>query len=759
MDIPPSLHAVAERVAAQAHDTATRDRLAAGWRHGQEPDEAESIDPRLVPFTRLPEADQLAARDAALTLLRALTELGYEVTSGRPGEAGSERGVDELLRQIDRLAGTAGEAGALLRIWSSRRDDDPVWRSDVEPYRRLAQRCLKIGVPNIAIEIARAGREVSIRGPGGEEARPWERDAVLRKIEGVALARNDCPQLAVPLLEALKAEGSPDEETLGTLAGACKDIALAAADPERGRLLDRAITLYQEAHERTGGTWTGINVASLLTLRGHTAAAWDWAERVRGQCHRELATLEADGGDRYWVLATLGEAALNLGDWAEAEASYRRAHHGAARRYGDILETRRQAELLVGHLGGDRSLPAGWLPIPKVVIFTGHMIDRPGRPRPRFPEAAVDRVAATLREWLGRQGEVIGFSSAACGSDILFQEIVHALGGETHVLLPYDEESFCRESVQAVDPPVPIPGRPSWQRRYLDVLARASHVVMASAEKMRSDGVSYAYTNEIMHGLGLMKARQLGTEVVGLAVWDGRPGDGRGGTASTVAEWRMAELPVHVVNLGPEALGRADAPAFMPVLTVDAIPTASPPVGGDDNPILAMLFADAVGFSKLTEPQVPLFVRHCLGPIGELITSRYRESIIVRNTWGDGLYIVFTTVDAAGRFALDLAELMAATDWRALGLPADLALRIALHAGPVYRCTDPVTGQLACTGTHVSRAARLEPRTPPGAVYASEAFAALAAVAKVDAFTCDYVRQLSWAKHYGTFPTYVVRRA
>ena len=66
MDIPPSLHAVAERVAAQAHDTATRDRLAAGWRHGQEPDEAESIDPRLVPFPRHPEADQLAARDAAL---------------------------------------------------------------------------------------------------------------------------------------------------------------------------------------------------------------------------------------------------------------------------------------------------------------------------------------------------------------------------------------------------------------------------------------------------------------------------------------------------------------------------------------------------------------------------------------------------------------------------------------------------------------------------------------------------------------------
>ncbi len=759
MDIPNSLHAVAERLAAQAHDTATRDRLAAGWRHGLEPDEAKRIDPRLVPFTHLPEADQEVARDAALTMLRAMTELGYDVTAGRLWEAQSEGGVDDLLGRIDRLAGTAGEAGALLRIWASHRDDDPVWRGDAEPYRRLAQACLKIGVPNIAIEIARGGREVSIRGQAGEEARPWERDAVLRRIEGLALARSGCPHLAVPILESLKAEGSLDEETLGTLAGACKDIALAAADPDRGRLLDRAIERYREAYDCTGGTWSGINVASLLTLRGHSAAAREWAERVRGQCLRELAALEADGGDPYWVLATLGEAALNLGDWSEAEASYCRAHREAARRYGDVLETRRQAQLLIAHLGGDESLPKRWLPIPKVVIFTGHMIDRPGRPRQRFPEPLVDRVAATLREWIGRQGEVIGFSSAACGSDILFQEIVHELGGGTHVLLPYEEESFCRESVERAEPPVPIPGRPSWRGRFHDVLARASHVVLASAEKMRSDGISYTYTNEIMHGLALIKAQQLDTELVGLAVWDGQPGDGAGGTAATVAGWREAAMPVHVVDLGPETIGSVNAPTLLPVATVDAIPTTPSPVGSDDNPIVAMLFADAVGFSTLTETQVPLFVRHCLGPIGELVATAYRDSIVVRNTWGDGLYVVFTTVLEAGRFALDLADLMAATDWLRLGLPADLTMRIALHAGPVFRCVDPVTGQLACTGTHVSRAARLEPRTPPGAVYASESFAAMAAVARVDSFTCDYVKQLSWAKHYGTFPTYVVRRA
>ena len=40
----------------------------------------------------------------------------------------------------------------------------------------------------------------------------------------------------------------------------------------------------------------------------------------------------------------------------------------------------------------------------------------------------------------------------------------------------------------------------------------------------------------------------------------------------------------------------------------------------------------------------------------------------------------------------------------------------------------------------VSRAARLEPKTPPGQVYASEAFAALAAIERVSDFTCEYVK-------------------
>ncbi len=57
----------------------------------------------------------------------------------------------------------------------------------------------------------------------------------------------------------------------------------------------------------------------------------------------------------------------------------------------------------------------------------------------------------------------------------------------------------------------------------------------------------------------------------------------------------------------------------------------------------------------------------------------------------------------------------------------------------------------------MNRAARVEPITPPGHVYATEAFAALSAAAGVTAFTCDYVGQTPLAKGYGAFATYRVR--
>jgi hypothetical protein len=79
----------------------------------------------------------------------------------------------------------------------------------------------------------------------------------------------------------------------------------------------------------------------------------------------------------------------------------------------------------------------------------------------------------------------------------------------------------------------------------------------------------------------------------------------------------------------------------------------------------------------------------------------------MKNTWGDALYFVFSKVQQAGNFALELCDLIQNTDWSAKGLPEDLNLRIALHAGPVYRHINPITGHTDYIGTHVSHTASM----------------------------------------------------
>ncbi len=93
-------------------------------------------------------------------------------------------------------------------------------------------------------------------------------------------------------------------------------------------------------------------------------------------------------------------------------------------------------------------------------------------------------------------------------------------------------------------------------------------------------------------------------------------------------------------------------------------------------------------------------------------------------------------------------------DWESAGLPAATQyIRVALHAGPAYDCVNPVTKLRDFTGAHVSRAARIEPITPPGQVYASQAYAALCECFQLSQYVCEYVGQLPLAKGYGTYPT------
>ena len=67
-----------------------------------------------------------------------------------------------------------------------------------------------------------------------------------------------------------------------------------------------------------------------------------------------------------------------------------------------------------------------------------------------------------------------------------------------------------------------------------------------------------------------------------------------------------------------------------------------------------------------------------------------------------------------------------------------------------------MTGAPLFTGPHTSRAARIEPVTPPGQVYASSAFAAVAAASGVRGLRLQYIGRMPLAKGYGLLGLYHV---
>ncbi|MGH8106748.1 MAG: adenylate/guanylate cyclase domain-containing protein, partial [Arenimonas sp.] len=249
----------------------------------------------------------------------------------------------------------------------------------------------------------------------------------------------------------------------------------------------------------------------------------------------------------------------------------------------------------------------------------------------------------------------------------------------------------------------------------------------------------FAYGSFVAMGLAVLRARFLDADVLQMAVWDGVETQGMAGTGFDVRTWRNAGRGLEVITPAPGGKPTVSSATVVPVV-------------GGQRELKAMLFGDVRGFSKLTESQIPAFVKHVLGALGEVL-ARYGERVLYRNTWGDGLFVVLSDAPVAARCALELQAAMAMIDLEACGLPDTLALRLGGHFGPVFETTDPVLHLTNYFGAHVSRTARIEPVTPPGEVYVTEQFAARLAL-EPNAYACDYVGQIPAAKSYGTMRMY-----
>ncbi|BAY10613.1 TRAFs-binding domain-containing protein [Calothrix sp. NIES-2098] len=718
-----------ELLAKNTHEIWAQQRIAEGWKYGLQRDDLRKEHPGLIPYEELSESEKQYDRNTALGVIKMLLALGYRIegeTTSLPDEQ-QEQQLAVMLKNLQESSEL--NLSSLLAIG---RETIKIKLHSPDIYIALGETILQLGEPLMAYDVITEG------------LKNWQNNLRLKQLLALALARSGATLRANSLLLELVEAGESDRETISILARTHKDLYLQATTPqEKQRHLELAAQRYQQAYQLTDDYYPGINAATMNLLRGDEATAREIAAQVREQC---LQQSEKD----YWQLATLGEAALILRGWSEAETWYKRAIEVGKGRLGDISSTRRNAKILLEYLEGDTQRLQEWFKLPRAVVFSGHIIDRPGRSIPRFPPELEAQVYRAIRDRLLALDAKIGYASVACGADILFLEAILELNGDIHIVLPYDREEFIKYSVDIIP-------HSNWKQRCEKLLARANEVITCSNRKLENSQVLYEYANCVVHGLGKMRAEVLDTELIHLAVWDGKPGDGSGGTAWAINTWQAWGYEVEIIDL--ESMLKASAtnnnlsPDWQTEINIE--PESSN--NGESREVMALLFADVVKYSNLTESQIPQYVEYFLGSVAELeAQSSYKP--LVKNTWGDALYYVFPSVTDAGNFALDLCELIQQIDWLEKGLPENLNLRISLHAGPVYQYVNPVTKDISYIGTHVNYAARIEPITPPGKVYTSQAFAALACALGVEDFTCDYVGQIPFAKGYGTFPTYHLRR-
>jgi class 3 adenylate cyclase/tetratricopeptide (TPR) repeat protein len=553
----------------------------------------------------------------------------------------------------------------------------------------------------------------------GLEEHPSDRWLQHRAV--LALARSGAPEAAQQRFAdyGLHAEATHDEDVAALEARIAKDLALG------GRVsASAAAALYEAIYARTGGYYTGINAATLRLLSGDEAAARRLATTVLGQ-------IPDDGS--YYAAATEGEAHLVLGNEPAAAAALRRAADVNAGDYAALATTRQQLQLVCDQLGIDRAMLAP-LRGPTVLHFCGHRI-APAGTHGRLDDEDAPLVAEQIRQVVIERRVGYGYGALASGGDILCAEALLDAGAQLCVVLPYDRDEFVRESV--------APAGGDWVARFEACLAAAARVVFATEDAYLDDDVLYRHSTELAMGLALLHARHLGSDAIQLAIWDGQPAEGEAGTAIDVARWQASGQST--LAIAPPDRGPRPAPA--PATTAE-------PFG---RIVRAMLFADIRGFSKLSDQQLRPFTEHVLGALAAVL-DQYGDAVSHRNTWGDGLYVVMREPETAAGCALDLQDAITRIPMEAHGLPAELALRLGAHVGPVVPIQDPILGSMGFGGSHVSRTARIEPVTPPGAVYVTEAFAAALELAARRDFTCAYAGQVPAAKDYGRLRMYRLQR-
>ncbi|UFS72105.1 hypothetical protein LPW11_07905 [Geomonas sp. RF6] len=401
-------------------------------------------------------------------------------------------------------------------------------------------------------------------------------DAEMLRSKALALGRLKKHSEAKEILRSLLREDPSDAETLAHLGRVGKEAwvsgwrregiapaqMLVEAALEDG-LLREAICTYSAAflHDPCH-YYSGINAITLSHLLAHVSGT----EKPPEQCAlmeggvrwaiRSALSRETVQEKDYWARASLGDLELLASDTSVVERAYRDAVAVADGNWFDI-DCSRQQLLLLKDLNFRavqveaalriferemEKLVEPWRP-QKVFLFSGHMIDAPGRAEPRFPpekeEVARGAIAAEL-DRLGAMASDLAICGGACGGDILFAEEALKRGLRVNVRIPFPKGEFLERSVAFAGE--------QWVDRFQALKEHKKSKLLVLPEELGPTPVG-ANPYERNNLWQLYYALSWGPEKVQLiALWDGKAGDGRGGTKHMCDSVRKRSGDVHVIE-------------------------------------------------------------------------------------------------------------------------------------------------------------------------------------------------------------------
>lgn len=182
---------------------------------------------------------------------------------------------------------------------------------------------------------------------------------------------------------------------------------------------------------------------------------------------------------------------------------------------------------------------------PYYIVFSGHRIDTPGRPKPRFPAASEPAAAEMIDDALQAEIERIGsasvqgIASGANGGDILFLEACAAHGIPATICLALPKDEFVAASV--------ADGGDDWVERFGRLYEQMPVQVLEHDEASSMNVYQQTNLRMLEHALS-----EDGAGVTVMVLWDGGAGDGAGGTMDMVQ--RADKAGARVIHLDTNTL-------------------------------------------------------------------------------------------------------------------------------------------------------------------------------------------------------------